>query len=347
LPKKFKSELTNGMMRPVILMTGIIALFFYSCNCNNGKEKVHPELKDTTVKIIIDRYEKILFTLDRDSLQQELKKIKPRFSFFLDGDLDDENNIRQLHEYLNDPQMSENYETSQKIFPELSLLEKQLSSAFTYFKYYFPEKKVPRVYTYICGMDYEHPVIYADSMLMIALDMYLGRDYPLYQALGLPLFIRKTMSEEYITRDCMKAVAEYHCYNDMKDATFLDNMIYEGKKQYLIDVMMPESDDTVKFKYSKKQLDWCYENEAKIWAFFIENKLLYSKDNNAIRKFFSEAPFTASFSKDSPPRTGSWIGWRIVSQYMLMDKNLNPQKLISNTDAQQILTLSKYKPRKP
>jgi len=35
----------------------------------------------------------------------------------------------------------------------------------------------------------------------------------------------------------------------MKDATCLDQMIYEGKKHYFIDAMMPEINDTIKFKY--------------------------------------------------------------------------------------------------
>ncbi|HNW89648.1 MAG TPA: DUF2268 domain-containing putative Zn-dependent protease [Bacteroidales bacterium] len=331
----------------ILINTIIISVFFYSCTCNHkNDEKNLTELKDTTVKISISRYEKSLFTLNKDDLQNELKKIKPQYSFFLDGDLSDKNNIEQIRDYLNDPHMIENYNTCQKLYPDLSRLEKQLSSALTYFKYYFPDKKIPAVFTYVCGMDFENPVIYADSVLLIALDMYLGSDYPLYQSLALPLFMRKTMSEEYIVRDCMKAMSEYYCYREMKDATCLDHMVYEGKKQYFVDAMMPEVNDTIKFKYSKKQLDWCYDNESKMWAFFIDNKLLYTKDNNAFNKFFVDAPFTTSFSKNSPPRTGIWIGWNIVSKYMKQDKNSNFTKLIQNNNSQEILSQSKYKPKK-
>lgn len=332
----------------ILIFTIIISVFFYSCTCNrNQEEKNLTELKDTTVQISIKRYEKSLFNLKKEDLQNELKKIKPDYSFFLEGDLDDQNNIEQIRSYLNDPQMIENFTASQEKFANVTNLEKQLSSSLTYFKYYFPDKKIPGVYTYICGMDYEHPVIYADSVLLIALDMYLGSGYPLYQALALPLFIRKTMSEEYIVRDCMMAMAEYYCYQEMKDATCLDQMIYEGKKHYFIDAMMPEINDTIKFKYSKKQLDWCYQNEAQMWAFFIDNKLLYSKDDLSYKKFFNEAPFTTSFSKNSPPRTGSWIGWRIVSAYMKKTKATNLNELIRNNNSQEILTLSGYKPKRP
>jgi len=343
-----KNDFTMKKRFDIMTFTIMISVFFYSCTCNQNKEeKFLTELKDTTVKITFNRYEKSLFTLKKEDLQNELKRIKPQYGFFLEGDLDDPQNIEQIRSYLNDPQMIENYTSCQEKFADVTNLEKQLSSSLTYFKYYFPDKKIPEVFTYVCGMDYEHPVIYADSVLLIALDMYLGSEYPLYQGLALPLFMRKTMSEEYIVRDCMKAMAEYYCYQEMKDASCLDQMIYEGKKMYFIDAMTPEISDTIKFKYSKKQLDWCYQNEAQMWAFFIDNKLLYSKDNLTYRKFFNEAPFTTSFSKDSPPRTGSWIGWRIVSAYMKNHKSINFTQLIQADNSQEILTQSRYKPKKP
>jgi len=84
-----------------------------------------------------------------------------------------------------------------------------------------------------------------------------------------------------------------------------------------------------------------------MWAFFIDNKLLYSKDDLSYKKFFNEAPFTTSFSKNSPPRTGSWIGWRIVSAYMKKTKATNLNELIRNNNSQEILTQSGYKPKRP
>ncbi|MCK9611466.1 MAG: hypothetical protein M0R16_01020 [Bacteroidales bacterium] len=330
------------------LLIGIIAGFFYSCTCNRNDEENKKEvvLKDTTVQITINRYEKSLFNLDKSKLQEELLRIQPEYSFFLNGDLSDPGNIRQIKEYLNDLQMIENYNTCQKNFPELSSLEKQLSAVFTIFKSHFPEKKIPRVYTYICGMDIENPVIYSDSVLVIALDMYLGPGYKLYQELGLPLYIRKFMSEEYIVRDCIEAITEYHFYKEMKDASCLDYMIYEGRKLYFIDALLPAADDSIKVKYSQKQLEWCYENEARMWAFFIDNNLLYSKDLSSFRKFFTPGPFTTAFAKKSPARVGSWIGWQIIREYMKQNKKLTLKQLFEKDNSQEILQASGYKPKK-
>jgi len=48
----------------------------------------------------------------------------------------------------------------------------------------------------------------------------------------------------------------------------------------------------------------------------IENKLLYSSYNQAMSKFITDGPFTTDFSKESPAKIGSWIGWQIVRSYM-------------------------------
>ncbi|MEI6122815.1 MAG: hypothetical protein WCQ95_04235 [Bacteroidota bacterium] len=325
-----------------------MSLLIISCSCNQSKkdEKIDSPKIDTTVRIKIKRYEKALFNLNKKDLQNELKRIKPEYGFFLDGDLDDKANMKQLSSYVNDPQMIENYNEVQKKFPNLTQLERELSSALSYFKFYFPNRKIPQVYTYVCGMDFENPIIYADSVLMIALDMYLGGKYKLYTSFGLPNFIKNNMSGEYITRDCINAMANYYCYTDMKNSSCLDNMVYNGKIQYFIDAMLPELNDTIKIKYTKKQLTWCYDNEARMWAFFIDNKLLYSKESNSFNKFFDPGPFTTSFSKTSPPRTGTWVGWRIVRALMRQNNEMNLKQLIEVKDAQKILKLSKYKPAK-
>ena len=84
-----------------------------------------------------------------------------------------------------------------------------------------------------------------------------------------------------------------------------------------------------------------------MWAFFIDNKMLYSKDYGSFLKFFNDAPFTNAFGKDSPPRTGSWVGWQILRDYMRNTGQVNLKKLVEIKDAQRILQISKYKPKKP
>ena len=63
-------------------------------------------------------------------------------------------------------------------------------------------------------------------------------------------------------------------------------------------------------------------------------------------KFTSEGPFTTALSKQSAPRIGYWVGWRIVKQYMQENPDVTLEQLMKETDAQELLKKSKYIPKK-
>ena len=62
----------------------------------------------------------------------------------------------------------------------------------------------------------------------------------------------------------------------------------------------------------------------------------------ATTKYFEDMPaqFLAS---DAPGNIGSWVGLQIILKYM-NETNATPEALMKNENAQDILTLSKYKP---
>jgi len=221
-----------------------------------------------------------------------------------------------------------------------------LTTAYKHIKYYYPENNIPTVYSYISGLDYEYPIKFLDDVMIIALDMYLGADYEPYIKIGLPSYKTKWMSKELIVVDCIKEIALQKINFGKDNKTLLDKMIYQGKILYFIDAMMPDEPDTLKIKYSEKQLEWCEKNESNIWSYFIENKLLYSTNNSVINKFIVEGPFTSIFSKESPARTSDFIGWGIVKKYMNNNKEITLKELMDETDSQEILSKSRYKPNK-
>lgn len=115
-----------------------------------------------------------------------------------------------------------------------------------------------------------------------------------------------------------------------------------------MDQIMPEQmADTLKIGYTQKQLDWCKVFEADIWAYLIQNNLLYETNFNKIQVFLSEGPFTPGLGENnsSAPKLGVWVGWQIVRKYMEEHPELSLQQLMAETDAQKILTQSKYKPK--
>ena len=76
----------------------------------------------------------------------------------------------------------------------------------------------------------------------------------------------------------------------------------------------------------------------------IEKKHLFSTDLMVVKRYIDESPFTKSFSAESPGRTGIWIGWQIVRNYMKNNPDVSLQDLIENSNYQEILNKSKYNP---
>ncbi len=318
---------------------------FNSCKDKKSTKLIIDIPKEESVDIKILRYEKVLMNIDANNIRNELKKYKNDYSLFLNGNLDDTLNILQLYNYISDPVLHEIYEDIVKKYPDLSSLEKELSSAFTYYKHYFPLKPTPKIYSYISYLDYENRIINVDTVMAIALDMYLGENYKMYPSVKIPKYISARLDSNYIAIDCMKSIAAKMTDFNSENKTLLDNILYLGKILYFTDAMMPEKAEELKIGYTKDQLEWCRKNEENIWAFFIKNNLLYNSDYFKIRQFFTEAPSTKGF-KDAPPRFGEWIGWQIIKSYMNENKNAKIDELLKENDSQKILKISKYKPVK-
>ena len=124
----------------------------------------------------------------------------------------------------------------------------------------------------------------------------------------------------------------------------LDKILNSGKLLWFIYAMMPEVPKTILMDYTNEQLMWTRDNESLVWAFLIENKMLYSTELQPEQKFILDSPFTSYFGDESPPRLGWWIGWQIVRSYMNKNSKINLNELMNNYDAQNILSKSGYKP---
>lgn len=292
----------------------------------------------------IKRYEKALFSLKQQDFASGLKSIAPDYQVFLGKNYTSPEALEQLSAFVGDPQNQEIYRECMIRFPDLTAMESEFSGAFGRISEAVPGFRAPAVYTYVSGFDFAYPVKYADSALIIALDMYLGSDYKGYPALGIPMYISQRLTPDHILPDCLKEMA-YPYLKTNQAPTLLDAMTEEGKILWFAGMMLPETKENLIIGYSSPQLKWCEGNEYNIWSFLIENELLYSKDARSMSMFMSDGPFTASFSQESPARTGSWVGWQIVKAYA-EKSGKSVAEIMANTDSQEILEQSGYKPRK-
>ena len=329
--------------------TSIIFFFFtllFLQSCDNSSSK-GPDIDESQLRktdIKIHRYGKALFETDTTDFLNEVKKIQSEFSLFLGNNIEHHEILAPLYEYVTDTQLISISKKTMEVYPDLISEENQLSDAFSRYRYFFPDKKVPVVYTYISDLYFEKPVIVDDSIVIIALDVYLGKSFTKYRSLGLPYYRIRCMTPDNIVIDVMKAVYVANLTPRNKQKTLLDRMIASGKLLYYLDAVLPDVHDSLKICYTTNKLKWIEENKTNVWAFMVKNKLFYSADYKIQTKLIEDGPFTTGFSNDSPPRIGIWIGWQIVREYMKKHPNISLESLIQNEDAQAIFNQSGYKP---
>jgi gliding motility-associated lipoprotein GldB len=244
---------------------------------------------------------------------------------------------------MKNPLWRELYTEVQKRYSNFEPVQKELETLFKHIKYYFPQTKTPKVITVISEMDYNNKVIYADSLVIISLELYLGKDHKFYQ---FPNYLKQNFEQKQILPDVVSSFS-IQKIPPVSDNNLLEQMIYFGKQLVLKDLLLPDYKDDEKMGYTPEQVKWCQENESYMWRYLIENELLYSNDQKLNNRFINPAPFSKFYleiDNESPGSVGSWIGWQIVRSFM-KNNEVSLEELLK-MNAKEIFEKSKYKPKK-
>lgn len=310
----------------------VLCLFFLSCD---QKSKVEKAVEEIPVDVKVERFDKAFF----ETKPQDLAKVKKQYPFFFPAGNDDNVWLNKMQ----DPIWKEVYEEVQKKYSNFEPVREEFNSLFQHIKYYFPETKIPKVITVIGEMDYTTKAIYADSLVIVSLELYLGKSHKFYE---FPNYLKENFEEKQIMPDVVSSFT-FRKIPASPDRTLLSQMIYEGKQLYAKDLLLPNYTDAEKIGYKPEQIKWCEENEEYMWRHFIENEMLYSEDPKLNTRFIAPAPFSKFYleiDNDSPGRVGAWIGWQMVRSYMKNNNVTLPELL--KTNAKEIFEKSKYKPKK-
>ncbi|RLD56547.1 MAG: gliding motility lipoprotein GldB [Bacteroidetes bacterium] len=334
-------------MKKIFTLLIACSLIFISCKRN----KFDIDVSDVKVDLQVNRFDKELFSINKDSVYYYIPKLEKKYGNFFQlfnykviniGGTNNRNYSDYLTGFLTDFTIMQIYKETEKTYSDFDDVEDELTEAFKHYKYYFPQKNVPKIYTYISG--FNQSIVTDEYILGIGLDKYLGKNCDFYERLQLPVYLRYKMDKKYIVSDCMQAWAITEFPNNDSVENLLSRIIYRGKIQYFIDAMLPNTPDSIKIAFKASQLNWCEENEERMWTFLIENNLLFSSDYMEIKRYTDPGPFTSGFSRESPSRTGIWLGWQIVKSYMDNNTSVSLKDLMLNNDGQKILNQSKYKP---
>ncbi|MDR1814847.1 MAG: gliding motility protein GldB [Tannerella sp.] len=330
-------------------LSGITALFtailFYGCSRQSHG------MVDAKDLIVINRFDSALYLwIDTDSACYLNKVIDTNSqllgllgkTLFSDPPEDSAAFCDRLINYYSEPTLKSLYKDELSFYSSDSERFKQfkeeLSFGFAEMKRQLPSIQIPAVSLHVSG--FQQNIIVADSLLSCSADRYLGSDYPLYQDFFYP-FQRKAMTADRIAKDCLSAWlrSEYPFKGD--DKVLLDRMLYEGKiiyaliqtgYNYTFQNILTVSDDEYK---------WFLEYEPALWTTINERKHLDTPDLITTSRYFLPQPATF-IAADAPGNPGSFIGYRIICDYMKRTGS-SLEKLMYMTDYQTIIKKAKYK----
>lgn len=245
----------------------------------------------------------------------------------------------RLVDYYSEPTLKGLYRDAIAAYDSISDIEKRLGVGFACLQACFPTMKMPAVYMHVSGLNQN--VLAAENLLSLSIDKYMGKSYPLYLDFFYDYQL-EGMQRSHIVPDYLAGwlLSEYPFAG--KEHVLLERMIYEGKIRYLVSRALPEMTPRELMGYSEKEYEWCTVHEKDIWKAIIERKHLYTPDRLTTDRYFEDSPATF-LSSDAPGRPGVWIGRQIVAGYMEKTR-ATPEELMKQTNAQEILTASRYNP---
>lgn len=319
------------LMKKVFILLPLIFMLF-ACD---EKSKVAKAVEEIPLEMQVERFDKQFF----ETPPAKLAELKAKYPYFFPG-----NDDGVWIEKMQHPQWRELYQEVQKTFPDFEKETTQLEDLFKHVKYYYPKTPTPKVVTLISEMDYSNKVIYADSLLLISLELYLGKDHRFYQ---FPDYLKQNFTKSQLVPDVATAVAEEKV-KAPENNSLLALMVYFGKELYLKSLFLPDASEADLIGFTPEQLAWCKENEAYIWRYFVEGELLYDTDPKLANRFINPAPFSKFYleiDNESPGRIGQWIGWQIVKSYMDNHSKTPPSQLLE-MNSKTLFEASRYKPKK-
>ncbi len=350
------------------LLVILFSLGFSACNVSTTEvPKYVPDTEGIHAKIELIRFEQDFFGMDTNQIVSSLEQLKTKYPDFTNIYLQSVLRVPNVAQeplivkgYLAYKPTHYTYDTVQKVMEDMSLVETQLGELATYFEYYNYNKKIPltKAYTHLCEYSYSRGV--GDGFVPLPLDMALGQGYPPYNQLQIPLYLQRTLNKEHLVAKAAYAIAEdmVDTEADMKSNFMIDLMLYEGKKFYITDILLPTVADSVKFSFSSFQMAYCKKGELELYHHMTEEEVFYSDDMKKYAKFVAPGPFNPELAL--PGNSGTWLGYRMVLNFAAQQRKILKQSrpkstarqidqevlkmVLKENDPQKFLQL--YKPRK-
>lgn len=159
-------------------------------------------------------------------------------------------------------------------------------------------------------------VLFVDSVMLVALNHYLGAEYPGYDRF--PVYQRMLKEPAQLPYDLAEAlVATAYPYSATgEDATLKARMLYEGALAYARMALVPHATEAAVLGYNDQDYRWLTDNADALWTDIIAAKTLYDTSESTISRYIAPAPAVNVNGHNYPGRVGRFMGYRMVADYL-------------------------------
>ena len=322
-----------------ILVFLSLAVLLAGCNSRPNRE---PDLSTIRVEVKVEPLEEVLFASESVA---EVKSFLNRHPYlqqvYFEGYTQDTLLASRLYEQVRNNELRGfKNQVDSLLGSKQENLERPMEEAFRHIKYYYPDFQPPRVETIVTGF-LGNDLYVSDSLIIIGLE-YFGGTKATYRPQVYTYQLRR-YQKEYLIPSILFFMSDRYVRTDPKDRTLLADMIGYGKAFEFVKHCAPQTPDSLILGFGERDLTRTYNSQTQLWAFFVQNKLLYEKGELIKQKYVGERPFTPEIGEEVPGGIGRWLGWRIVSKYLASNPEVMLPELMKNPDARQILQQSGYK----
>ncbi len=341
-----------------VILCMISFTWFVVAGCGNKNDNPHPDISDIPEQeVSILRLETMMSEANATNYKSVFAKIEAAhpevfaayYRNFWGLSVDDTTAEYDVYDSLfsntlGNEWMSRLNDTIKLVYAKMDDVEAEISTAYRYFKYYFPDSALPQLYTYTGPFVYQ--TLFDDETMGIELDMYMGQNFAYYGNFenNMPLYLTFRFDRPFIALNVMRSLMDGSIPVPGMELSLLDAMLREGKMLYYLDCVLPNMPDSIKMGYSDAQIEWCDANEAEIWKFLAGEELLFSKRTDDHRRYLDEAPTSVGMPDAAPGRVAAWAGWQIVRSYMKENPETDLLTLFYEMDALRFLKMSGYNP---
>jgi hypothetical protein len=346
----------------VKLGIGVLLLAFSLCSCGGSNEVLPPpDVSGIKSDVKILRFDRAMMGIDTSDIAGGIDRLDQDYGSFSDvflkhiiplrrGDFSPEEQLNIMRAFLTFPLIQHIDENVQENFSDdaIAKQEAQLEQALRYYQYYLPEAPKPdTLVTYLSQFELAG-FLYGDDQLAVGLDFFLGPDFD-YEGVDPrePIFsdyLARTYTPEHMTEKLMRVLIDDYVPRP-RAGRLVDYIIYEGKKLYLLDKVLPKVPNHVIHEVTEEQMEWLQTNEIAIYAQLQKEKKFFSSDAKLVKKLTQPAPYSQGMPRESPGGAVNFLGMKIVEAYVRANPKVTMEELLGMEDGQKLLAGARYKPK--